>query len=78
MGEPLLVNYFTRFVDGILMLDVHWGEEQFWDELCLMEGEGDAITVLHVLLNQFMEEVRVVGGVVHANVGQNVTPITPP
>ncbi len=62
MGEPLLVNYFTRLVDGILMLDVHWGEEQFLDECCLTEGEGDAIAVLNVLLNQFTDEVRVVGG----------------
>ena len=55
MDEPLLVDYFTRLVDGILMLDVQWGEKQFWDELCLMEGEGDAIAILHVLLDQLTE-----------------------
>ena len=61
MDEPLLVDYFTRLVDGILMLDVHWGEEQFWDECCLTEGEGDAIAVLHVLLDKIKEEDGDVG-----------------
>jgi hypothetical protein len=40
MDEPLVVDYFTRLVNGILMLDVHWGEKQFWDELCVTEGVG--------------------------------------
>ena len=55
MGEPLLVDYFTRLVNGILMLDVHWGKKQFWDELYVTEGEGDAIAIPHVLLDQFTE-----------------------
>ncbi len=51
MGEPLFVNYFPRLVDGVLVLDIHWGEEQAWDELGFPQGEGDAVPVLDILLN---------------------------
>jgi hypothetical protein len=53
MGEPLLVNYFSRRVDCILVLDIHWSKEQVWDELCFPQGEGDAVSIFYILLDDF-------------------------
>ena len=51
MGEPLFVDYFPHLVDGVLVLDIHWGEEQIWDELGFPQQKGDAVPVLDILLN---------------------------
>jgi hypothetical protein len=51
MGEPLFVDYFPRLDDSVLVLDIHWGEEQVWDELGFLQGEGDAVPVLDILLD---------------------------
>ncbi len=51
MGEPLFVDYFPCLVDGVLVLDIHWGKEQVWDELGFLQGEGDAVPLLDILLD---------------------------
>jgi hypothetical protein len=48
VDESLFVGYFSCPIYYVLMLDVHWGEEQVRDELCFSQGEGDAITVFDI------------------------------
>jgi hypothetical protein len=37
------------FIDGVLLLDVHWSDENIGDFLGLREGEGEAVAKMHVL-----------------------------
>ena len=62
VGQSFFVDNFSHFVDCVLVLGVHWCEEKFWDLHCFAEGEGDAVTMLDILLDQFTEEDGVVGG----------------
>jgi hypothetical protein len=45
------VDCFPSLVNGVLVLDIHWGKEQIWDELGFPQGEGDAVPVLDILLD---------------------------
>jgi hypothetical protein len=53
VGESFFVYYFSCLVNGILVLDIHWGEEQVWDEFCFPQGEGDAISIFDIFFNKF-------------------------
>lgn len=45
-----------------MVLDVHWGEEKFWDLHGFAKGEEDAVTIRDVFFDEFAKEDGVVGG----------------
>ena len=49
------------FVDGVLFLDVHWGKEGARNFPCLVEGQGEAVAKMDILLDKFLQEFRLKG-----------------
>ncbi len=58
MGLTILENDPAKFVDGILLLDVHRSDEDVQNFLGLCEGEGRAIAEVNVLQHEVQEEIR--------------------
>ena len=47
--EAILLDDSTIFIDGVLFLDVHWGEKSARDFLCLIKGQGEAVAKMDIL-----------------------------
>ncbi len=49
MCEAILLDDSSMFVDGVLFLDVHWGEEGARNFPCLVKGQGEAVAKMDIL-----------------------------
>ncbi len=58
MGLTILGDDPAKFVNGILLLDVHWSNEDVWNFLGLRKGEGKAIAKVNILQHEVLEEIR--------------------
>jgi hypothetical protein len=58
VGLTILGDDLAKFVDGILLLDVHRSNEDVRNFLGLREGEGKTIAEVNVLQHEVQEEIR--------------------
>jgi hypothetical protein len=58
VGLTILGDDPAEFVDGILLLDVHWSDEDVLNFLGLCKREGKTIAKVNVLQHEVQEKIR--------------------
>jgi hypothetical protein len=48
MGEAILLDDSFVFIDAVLLLDAHWGEENARDFPRLVEWQGEAVAKMDI------------------------------
>jgi hypothetical protein len=54
VGKAFFINDSSQLLDCVLMLDIHWHKKESGEGFCFVEGEGEAITVFYVFLDELV------------------------
>ena len=56
MGEPVLFNHSSMFINCVLLHDIHWRQDYTWDSINLTQRKNQSITMDNIFLYQFYEK----------------------